>query len=249
MNRMPQENLRATFRSAVRLACVVLTLVCTPQVLSDTVSDSTALRQQVSAAIDQYLSELKGNRYTRMEADVQPLDTRLQLAECPVALAVEHYPKERIGGRITLMVSCETDNRWSVRIPANLQLYDMVVVAGNSIPMGTQLTGKELSLQEMDVAPLYRGYYRDISLVTGFVTKRPIPAGQVLSPITVNPANLVSKGETVAILAEGPGITIRALGVALTDGAMGDVIQVKNTKSNKVVEGRITAPGQIKVAL
>ncbi len=249
MNRIAQENLPARFRVlpvALMLACSLSGATATA---NEPAAETASVQTQISAAIDGYLSELKGNRYTRMNADVQPLDARLKLASCAQPLEVEHQPRERIGGRITLRVSCPDVAGWSVRIPANLQVFDYVVVAGTSIPMGTHLTGKELTVQEMDVALLYRGYYNEISQVQGFIAKRPIPGGQVLSPVTVNPAHLVSKGETVSILAEGPGITIRALGVALMDGAMGQVIQVKNTKSNKVVEGRISAPGQIKVAL
>lgn len=245
MSRQKQLPFVRRFGAALALLCLLFSAA---SARANTTPEATA-QAQVSAAIDLYLADLKSNRYSRMEADVQPLDVRLRLAACTQPLQVEHHPRERMGGRITFKVECNGVGGWSVRIPANLQLFDHVVVAATSIPMGTQLTGKELTEQEMDVALQYRGYYRDINEVRGFVTRRPIPAGQVLSPITVNPANLVNKGETVAILAEAPGITIRSLGVAMMDGAMGDVIQVKNTKSNKVVEGRISAPGQIKVAL
>lgn len=249
MNRNRQQKLSTRIRALpVRLA-VAYCLLSAPLVQGQPTAATTSVQSQISAAIDLYLAELKRNRYTRMNAEVQPLDNRLQLPVCENPLDVEHQPKERIGGRLTLKVSCSDAGGWSVRIPATVQLFDYVVVAANSIPIATYLTDKELTLQEMDVALLYRGYYRDIAEVQGFVTKRPIPAGQVISPVTVNPANLVQKGETVSILAEAPGITIRAMGVALMNGAMGDMIQVKNTKSNKVVEGRISAPGQIKVAL
>lgn len=249
MNRIKRQNLSTQIRALLGTLTLACGLLSTSAIHGQPAPATTSVQSQISTAIDGYLAELKSNRYTRMNADVQPLDNRLQLPACENPLEVEHQPRERIGGRITFKVSCGDTGGWSVRIPATVQLFDYVVVAGNSIPMATHLTGKELTVQEMDVALLYRGYYRDVAEVRGFVTKRPIPAGQVLSPVTVNPANLVQKGETVSILAEAPGITIRAMGVALMNGAMGELIQVKNTKSNKVVEGRISAPGQIKVAL
>ena len=115
--------------------------------------------------------------------------------------------------------------------------------------MGTQISARDLAYAEQDVSLLHRGYFRSADDISGFVAKRPIPAGQVLTPVTVDPAKLVNKGESVAIVAEGSGITIRATGVSMMDGTMGELIQVRNTKSNKVVEGRIIAPGQIKVSL
>lgn len=246
---MANENQARPKRTLLGTVALLAGLLAAPAVQSQDTADAASVPAQVDQAVAQYLSEMKGNRYTRLNADVQPLDSRMQLTPCAQPLEVEHHPRERMGGRITFKVSCSTPEGWSVRVPAVIALFDDVVVAASSIPSGTQLSGKELSLQEMDVALLYRGYYRDIDQVRGFVARRPIPAGQVLSPVVVDPANLVSKGEAVTIMAEAPGISIRAMGIALTDGALGELIQVRNTKSNKVIEGRIIAPGQIKVAL
>lgn len=246
MNRTPTQKPQ---RARRRVGPVVALLSLLFPVTAVPAETPVSAQAQISAAIDHYLGDLQSSRYSRMEANVQPLDARLRLAPCSQPLQVEHQPRDRVGGRITFKVDCSEAGGWTVRIPANLQVFDYVVVAATSIPMGTQLSGSELTEQEMDVALQYRGYYRSIDEVRGFVTRRPIPAGQVLSPVTVNPAHLVTKGETVTILAESPGLSIRSVGVALMNGAMGDVIQVKNTKSNKVVEGRISGPGQIKVTL
>ena len=244
MNRTAQE----IFKGLKGLFAAILA-VCSLAATADDAAPLPPAQKQIDTAISQYLSGMKGDRYSRMNADVQPLDSRLQLQSCPSGLEVEHQPRDRLGGRISLKVTCPEADGWSVRIPATVQLFDSVVVAATSIPSGTQLTDKELQVQEMDVALLYRGYFSRLGQLRGLVAKRPIPAGQVLSPITVNPANLVAKGETVSILAEAPGLSIRATGVAMSDGALGQLVQVKNTKSNKVVEGRVTAPGQIKIAL
>lgn len=206
-------------------------------------------RTQISDAIGFYVDELHDQRYARVEADVQPVDSRLHLQSCDQPLSIEHRPRDRVAGRLTFKVSCNGVNNWSLHVPGTIRTYAQVVVATTSIPMNTQLTDSELLLEEQDVSLLHRGYFTDIQQVRGFVTKRPIPAGQVLTPITVDPAKLVKKGEQVVIIAEGPGISIRAVGEAMTDGALGQIIQVRNTKTSKVVEGRIAAPGQIKVNL
>jgi len=245
MNRMSRENLSG-FR--LRLAAAALALLTsTGIVLAEEANDISRL--QISQAIDTYLTDLKGDRYLRIDADIQPPDPRLALTPCTAPLNIEHQPKDRIGGRVTFKVECPDPTGWAIRIPGAIQIFDNVVVAASAIPMRTQLSTNELRLEEMDVALQYRGYYRSLEQVRGFITKRPIPSGQVITPVTIEPPNLVSKGQTVAIIAEGPGIMIRSLGVALTDGALGEVIQVKNSKSNRVVEGRVSASGQIKVGL
>ena len=117
------------------------------------------------------------------------------------------------------------------------------------IAKGTHLTTSDLRLELADVSLLYTGYFKSMTELEGFVARRPIPAEQIMSPALVDPAKMVNRGEKVMIIAEGPGISIRASGKAMEDGAYGELIRVKNTNSNKVVEGRITAPGLIKVSL
>lgn len=247
MNRTRTQNLNKRWQTASRMIVATCGLLLAALATANEAAPTASASAQVSAAIQHYLSEMQGDRYSRMDADVQPLDSRLRLAVCDDLPTVEHYPRERLGGRITFKVSCNGPESWSVRIPANIRLYDNVVVAAAGIPMGTHISGQDIELQEMDVALLYRGYFRSIDEVKGFVVKRPIPAGQILSPVVVNPPNLVAKGQKVTILAESAGISIRAMGEALSDGALGEVIQVRNASSSRIIEGRITAQGQVKV--
>src|SRR5690606_20233037 len=248
MNRTTQQNpdRYAHLRRAGGTLLASLLLVLSAQ--AQTAADKPATSVQVSDAIQRYLADMQGERYSRMEADVQPLDSRLRLSPCDQPLAVDHYPRERTGGRITFKVSCSGPDSWSVRIPASVQLFDDVVVAATGIPMGSQIGPRDVQLQEMDVSLLYRGYFGSIDDVKGFIAKRPIPAGQVLSATLVNPANVVTKGEKVTILAESSGVSTGAMGEALADGALGDLIQVRNSSSSRVVEGRISGPGLVKVA-
>lgn len=212
-------------------------------------AEPPSTQTQVSVAIQQYVNDLHGKRFSRVESDIQQIDSRMQLPLCDQPLKVEHRPADRLAGRLTFKTSCEGNTRWSTHVAGNIRIFDQVVVAATGIPDGTHLSNKDLTLQEQDVSLQHRGYFQSREELIGFMTKRTISAGQIITPLQVDPARLVSKGENVAILAEGSGILIRTSGVALTDGAMGDLIQVRNTKSNKIVEGRIVAPGQIKVSL
>ncbi len=247
MNRNGTENLkRLKPRLGTWLRSLTTCLLAVPSLCP---ADTATVQSQVNAAIDTYVAELHGQRFSRVESEVQPLDSRLQLQPCDQPLVIDHRPRDRVAGRLTFKTTCPGSQPWTIHVPASVKTFASVVVAASSIPMGTQLGGQQVTLEEQDVSLLHRGYFQEIQAVSGFVTKRPIAAGQVLTPQLIDPARLVSKGENVAIVAEGAGITIRAYGVSLMNGAMGELIQVRNTKSNKVVEGRITAPGQITVSL
>lgn len=70
---------------------------------------------------------------------------------------------------------------------------------------------------------------------------RPIRQGEVSSPI------LIKKGESVQLTYTNPYMSLKATGIALQDGAQGDMIRVKNDKSEKAVSGRVAASGRVEV--
>ncbi len=70
---------------------------------------------------------------------------------------------------------------------------------------------------------------------------RPVRQGEISSPI------LIKKGDAVELTYTSPYMTLKATGTALADGAKGDMIRVKNDKSEKAVSGRVAAKGTVEV--
>jgi flagella basal body P-ring formation protein FlgA len=73
------------------------------------------------------------------------------------------------------------------------------------------------------------------------VPGRPIMAGDVGAPA------LVKRNGPVALVYEKGGLTIRAEGRALADGAEGDLIRVMNLASRQTVTGTVTPEGHVDV--
>ena len=209
----------------------------------------SSLQQQINDAINLYVEETHNGGFEQIEVDIQPVDTRLRLSDCESALELEHRPRNRSTGRLTFKVSCANPENWTIHVPVTIQAFDNIVVSDLPIAKGTHLRPSDLRLELRDVSRLYGGYFKTIDELVGFVARRPIPAEQVMNPALVDPAKMVNRGERVVIIGEGHGLSIRTTGLAMEDGAFGELIRVRNTSSDKVVEGRITAPGQIKVSL
>ncbi len=70
---------------------------------------------------------------------------------------------------------------------------------------------------------------------------RPIRQSEVSAPI------MVKKGDAVELTYTNPHMSIKTSGIALQDGAKGDMIRVKNEKSEKAVSGRVAAAGRVEV--
>ena len=210
---------------------------------------ATDVQQQIDEAINLYISEEQPAHYQEVKVDIQPIDPRLRLSQCDQALQLEHRPRNRTAGRLTFKITCSGTESWSVHVPVTVQAFDQVVISDLPIAKGTNLSAADLRLELMDISQLHSGYFQTVQELEGFVSRRPIPAEQVMTPALVDPAKMINRGEKVMIIAEGPGLSIRATGLAMEDGAFGELIRVRNSSTNKVVEGRITAPGLIKVSL
>lgn len=70
---------------------------------------------------------------------------------------------------------------------------------------------------------------------------RPIRQAEVSSPI------LIKKGSPVQLTYSSQYMSIKTSGIALQDGALGEMIRVKNEKSEKAVSGRVAAAGRVEV--
>ena len=70
--------------------------------------------------------------------------------------------------------------------------------------------------------------------------------GPVLSNMLKQPI-ILRRGESVSLLARSPTFEVRMEGKALMDGAVGDRVKVRNLRSKRIVEGRITETGTVLV--
>jgi flagella basal body P-ring formation protein FlgA len=85
--------------------------------------------------------------------------------------------------------------------------------------------------------------FSELEAVVGLEAKRTIRKGAPITLDDVTVSVLIQKGDTVIIEAISGVITVKALGIALQSGKLGDWIQVKNTESQKEITARIVGKG------
>lgn len=128
-----------------------------------------------------------------------------------------------------------------------VRVYREVVVSARNIARGELLGITDVELKEMDVSQARGTLLQDLSAAEGLVTRRNIASGTVLTGDMLNAPLMVRRGDTVILIAERGGITIRQQGTALQDGEAGKQIQVRNTSSNRVVQAVVTGHGEARV--
>jgi flagella basal body P-ring formation protein FlgA len=73
--------------------------------------------------------------------------------------------------------------------------------------------------------------------------------GTALTPRSLKQQKIVQRGEQVILVAQAGSMEVRMNGMAMEDATLGDKIKVKNSSSNRVVEGVVQAPGVVQVTM
>jgi flagellar basal body P-ring formation protein FlgA len=198
-------------------------------------------------AVSNYLE--RSNIQGRHETQINRLDPRLRMPKCDQDLTVTlENPAEPIG-RVTMRVRCEGSSPWTVFVPGQVRLFREVVTAARPLKRDTVLSEVDIILAERDVGLISQGYLSATKQAVGKKLTRPLLPDQVITPAHVQLAEVIRRGDQVVISARSGGINVRMPGEALSDGAMGQQISVRNQRSGRVVRARVTGPGQVEVAM
>lgn len=185
----------------------------------------------------------------RHEIEVNRLDPRLRLASCDLPLQAKLESPTQPVGRTTVRVSCTGAAPWSVFVPSQVHLFREVVVARRPLARDKIIDEADVTLAERDVSSLNQGYFTAFDQVLGNKVSRSALPDQVLPPTYISAAEIIRKGDQVVISAKNSTINVRMPGEALTDGALGTQIRIKNQRSGRTIKARVIGPGQVEVAM
>lgn len=120
-----------------------------------------------------------------------------------------------------------------------------VAILIRNISKGQVISEEYLGFEDRPERQIH-GAYNHISEVLGRKAKSNIAAGTILKARHLDTAYSVDKNDSVLVIAANKAITITTSAIALENGQIGDMIPVKNVKSEKIFKVIIT--GKKKVA-
>lgn len=192
--------------------------------------------------------QLAGMETTRTEISIGRVDPRLRLAKCLQPIKVDFLGKKNLFGKVNIRLDCNQP-RWGIFIPANIRVFENVVVSQVSVPRNSVLSASRLSLREVETSALNYTFFRDVAQVAGTTTTRPIQANHIVYTNMVKASAAIRKGDSVVIRAVAGSLVVRMKGLALQEGAVGKQIQVRNVQSRRIIRAIVTGPGQVEVPM
>ncbi|WP_341664442.1 flagellar basal body P-ring formation chaperone FlgA [Vibrio sp.] len=178
-----------------------------------------------------------------LRAQAANIDSRIFVTDCPAPLKTSSSSTNPSASNITVLVECSEEN-WKLYVPVRLTRTGPQVTTTGPISRGQIISAQDVTINMVDLQRVRRQGFSNIEDIIGAKTKKNLRSGEVLESKDIC---VVCRNETVTIKAQKSGMTITTKGTALTDGTHGEQIRVKNSKSNRIIEGRVTGIAEVTV--
>lgn len=185
---------------------------------------------------------------TRVEFTIGQLDARLKLAPCQ---KIQPYlpAGTRLWGRSRVGMRCvQGPVHWNVYLPVTVKVYGPAVVAATSLGHGQELTAADLRIAEVDLAEEPSPALPNAAAAVGRPLARALAPGQTLRQSHLKARQWFAAGETVKLVAQGPGFAVSSEGQAVTPGIEGQAARVR-TDNGRIVTGTPVGERQVEIRL
>ena len=122
-----------------------------------------------------------------------------------------------------------------------------MIVATARVPTGQPIGAGDVALARHALRALDAAT-SDLDAVVGRSSRRALRAGQVVEPRSLAEPLLVRRGAEVSIVAKNGPVLVTTAGEALASGRDGDVIDVRNARTGRVIRARVTARDTVEPA-
>ena len=188
--------------------------------------------------------EVQGQASTTVS--IGNIDTRLTLPVCGTPLEAFLPSGAKVQGKTTIGVRCQTPRPWTLYVPAKVASFSQVLATNTPLQRGHLISAEDVSLQTKDSSSLNRAYLSDPEDAIGKVLKRNLARNALLTSAVLAEPHIINKGQQVDLQAGRHGLQVSVTAIALSGGAVGEKIRVKNLSSSKIVEGTILASGTVR---
>ena len=228
----------------IRTSCISMLLtVISGNLAADEFHSLQSIRMQAEDFIHQYPYESSYSPRFKVSA----LDSRLRLKSCSDPLKIEFARREKTSGNTALNISCPTSSGWKLLLPAQIDLFDDVLILTRTIHKGQIIDTNLVKLKKHNISRLNNGYFSSMKDIVGLEARRNLTRGDILTPSNLVPKLMIKSGQQVTLILDFKGLKIRSTGQALQSARRGEIIKVRNNQSRKIVEGVVSGDAEVRI--
>jgi len=231
-------------RLRLLLIAIFLPALFTAGTLAETLHP---LEDVVAVASAEATAAARAQGYTDLEVSARPLDSRLRLQACAEPLETFSNANASVLGPVSIGVRCAQPSAWTLYVRLDISTRATLPVLADNLPRGSIISERDLTLVERTITSATDAVIMDPQQAIGMELIRPASAGSPLRHSQLRPPQLISRGQTVTLIAGGEGLQVTMQGRAMANAAAGDRLLVTNLASGRRVEGIVNADGSVRI--
>jgi len=179
----------------------------------------------------------------QVSVEVSSIDPRVNIKPCLSELSA-NIPEFHNGRNVNIEISCSDSKPWRLYIPSRISIKSPIVVALSAIDKGSILSSDNIGVAYIDEKRIRGERMTNANVLLGAKSKRTLSMG---TAITRKNICLVCKGDNVTIEAKSTAISIKTDGISMSNGHIGDKVKVKNERSGKMVNAKVSGLNKVEI--
>lgn len=204
--------------------------------------------ERARAAILHHVLEQGPWKGENVEVRVMPF----QPVPLPAGAAVIRILKPNKGvtpGPVSFLLAVDVAGKEQARtwVKSEIRIFDEVVVSSAPLARHETITAKDVRIERRDISALHGKPMTKIEEVAGMQAARAIEVNEILTQKALHRPSLLRRGSPVTLLYEAGGLRVEAPGLAMEGGKIGEIVQVKNPTSGKLLRGLVVDGRTVRV--
>ncbi len=152
-------------------------------------------------------------------------------------------------GDVLYSISAQVEGKEEARVivPATVEQWKMVPVAGRSIPRGGAISPSDIMMARLNIQALNKDVAYSSEDIVGKTVTQDIPSGQIFKTRHLKTPPVIETGSKVMMIVRFGALEATATGTALESGIKDQDIKIRNDSSKKIVIGKVLEPGLVSV--
>ncbi|SFS87409.1 flagella basal body P-ring formation protein FlgA [Succinivibrio dextrinosolvens] len=164
--------------------------------------------------------------------------------KCTGYLTAELQNAEIKKNNVVKITCSRKEKPYVITVPVTVSVLRASIVAASNIQRGNVITSSMVEDTYVNENTTTASVINDKNQLIGSKAKKDIRAGEQFK---ISDITLIAKGDIVTIEASSKNLYIKTQGIALEEGKLNDTIQVRNSKTGKIVTGIVEGPGIVRV--
>jgi flagella basal body P-ring formation protein FlgA len=133
----------------------------------------------------------------------------------------------------------KTSQSSQFRISGKVIEMKEIPVASRNILSGEVISNSDINFEVRPLSSLRKNALTDKDSLIEMKAKRDIKKGSGITLTDISKDYIIQKGQQVSMIIKSGNMSLSAYGIALDNGVKGEIIRLKNIKTNKTVQGKI----------